>query len=192
MFQLKCKVAQCVFKGTKEKVGDHGQRSNEQEPQQQPNQALHKGRGKRFRCYKNYATRQQRELVVIMLPGRTREARIQACDKCNPTTRTTSHHAPRDAQGGTPFRRVTNATRQQELELASQLVGKFTLSNIFIIRVRYYPTSNFQVVEGQKTTPPLNYDQLPEGCKNLMSFGHPMHIFRRNFCYANGTCDHEK
>jgi hypothetical protein len=31
--------------------------------------------GKRFRCYKNYATRQQ-ELVAIMLPGCAREARI--------------------------------------------------------------------------------------------------------------------
>lgn len=120
--------------------------------------------GKRFRCYKNYATRQQ-ELVAITLPGCTREARIQACDKCNPTTRTR----------------------------ASQLVGKFTLSNKFIIRVRYYPTSNFQLPSSRRpkdhsSTP--NYDKLPEGCKKLMSFGHPMHIFKRNFCYANGTCIH--
>jgi hypothetical protein len=43
VFQLKCKVAQFVFKGTKESGGDNGQRGNEQEPEQ-THQAHHKGR----------------------------------------------------------------------------------------------------------------------------------------------------
>jgi len=71
----------------------------------------------------------------------------------------------------------------------------FKINSSFELGTTQLPTSNFQVVEGQKTTPPLNYyDQLPSrGGAKIDEFWSSNATFSKEFfVYANGICDHEK